>query len=171
MNITAPEIEDAPGIATVHIRSWQAAYASILPRAFLDSLNLEERTERWKAILRAKESTTLVAKSESGAVAGFVSFGRCRDESAPPAMGEVWSLYALPEYWNKGVGRLLLSHALERLRTSLHESVSLWVLSENERARKFYAAAGFELAPGDAKRFELGGIEVDEVRLVYRYPA
>jgi ribosomal protein S18 acetylase RimI-like enzyme len=171
MRATAPVFEDAHGIATAQVRSWQLAYAAILPKSFLISLSIEERAGRWRAILEAKESTTLVAKSDSGMVVGFVSFGRCRDDSALPTEGEIWSLYAAPEYWDRGVGRLLLGRALVQLHNAGHESVSLWVLSKNERGRRFYAAAGFKMVPQSTKRIELAGIEVDEVRLLRRCEA
>lgn len=168
MRVAVPDLDDAQGIATVQVRSWRQAYATILPASFLDTFSIEERAERWRGILQARESTTLIAKSDSGQVIGFVSFGRFRDDSASDLDGEIWSLYALPEYWNQGVGRLLLGEALAQLRDAGREAVSLWVLTENERGRRFYTAAGFELVAGSTKRFELGGIEVDEVRFLRR---
>jgi len=38
--------EDAPGLATVHVRSWQLAYRGLMADEFLDGLSVEER-ERW----------------------------------------------------------------------------------------------------------------------------
>lgn len=168
MRIAAPELEDAHGIATVQVRTWQEAYASILPASFLDTFSIAERAERWRGILAARESTTLIAKSESGRVVGFVSFGRFRDDSASATDGEIWSLYVLPEYWNQGVGRMLLGEAVAQLRDGGRETVSLWVLTANERGRRFYATAGFEVVTGSTKRFELVGIVVEEVRLLRR---
>src|SRR3972149_4160057 len=38
--------EDAPGLATVHVRGWQLAYRGLMADEFLDGLSVEER-ERW----------------------------------------------------------------------------------------------------------------------------
>ena len=38
---------DAAGIARVHVRSWQEAYAGIVPDAYLASLDADERTAQW----------------------------------------------------------------------------------------------------------------------------
>ena len=43
---------DAAGIARVHVRSWQEAYAGIVPDAYLASLDADERTAQWRTYLR-----------------------------------------------------------------------------------------------------------------------
>jgi ribosomal protein S18 acetylase RimI-like enzyme len=53
----------------------------------------------------------------------------------------VQALYVLPTYQKKGLGKLLLQHALEWLGTE--KSVSLHVASYNESAIQFYTHMGF----------------------------
>ncbi|MEU6929538.1 hypothetical protein AB0A05_10295 [Streptomyces sp. NPDC046374] len=36
---------DAAAVAAVHIRSWRAAYRGLVPDAYLDSLDVGERTD------------------------------------------------------------------------------------------------------------------------------
>ena len=43
---------DAAGIARVHVRSWQEAYAGIVPDAYLSSLDADARTAQWRKYLR-----------------------------------------------------------------------------------------------------------------------
>lgn len=164
MNIAPATPQDAPGIASVHVRSWQAAYAGILGLEFLDSLSIERRAAQWQDILRKRESQTLVACQPSG-VEGFVSFGHWRDEHATPDQGEIWALYAKPEVWGTGVGRALLDVGVRELRSLGRHTVNLWVLSKNERGLRFYEAFGFKPVQGSSRFSELGGRRVEEVRL------
>jgi hypothetical protein len=39
---------DAEAIATVHVRSWQAAYPGIVPQPVLDRLSIERRAASWR---------------------------------------------------------------------------------------------------------------------------
>jgi RimJ/RimL family protein N-acetyltransferase len=45
---------------------------------------------------------------------------------------------------------------------------SLWVFARNERALRFYRAAGFAQESPVAKTFELSGATIEEVRFVAR---
>jgi len=164
MNIAPATLNDALGIATVHVLSWQAAYAGILSSEFLDGLSIERRTAQWQDILQKQESQTLVAHQPEG-VAGFVNFGRWRDEHANEHLGEIWALYAKPQVWGTGVGRALLVAAIRELRASDRRSALLWVFSKNDRGIRFYKSFGFRAVPGTSKVFELGGRQVEEVCL------
>ena len=169
--MTMPTIEDSDAIAAVHVRSWQSAYAHIFPASFLREMSIADRATRWKMVLNANESKTLVTRSESGQIIAFANFGRCRDSEAATTQGEIWALYASPDVWDQGVGRELLKQALFQLKELGFTSVSLWILSKNQRGIRFYKAAGFTEIEGSAKTFELGGTLVEELRLVMRYEA
>jgi ribosomal protein S18 acetylase RimI-like enzyme len=67
-------------------------------------------------------------------------------------VGHVYALYTHPRASRRGIGRRLLEHALAELSPGDRRPVSLWVFEENERARRFYAAAGF--VPDGARRVE-----------------
>jgi hypothetical protein len=45
-------LADAPRIAEVHVRSWQAGYRGLLPQHLLDGLDPVARLARWEAILQ-----------------------------------------------------------------------------------------------------------------------
>lgn len=162
MNIASADLDDALEIATVHVRSWQRAYAHVLSSEFLEGLSIERRTAQWQDILRKRESQTLVARHPEG-IAGFISFGHWRGEHSNDSQGEIWALYAKPEAWGLGVGRALLQAAVVELRAIGRHSVLLWVLSKNDRGVRFYEAFGFKPVPGSSKLFELGGRQVEEV--------
>ncbi len=170
MDIGSAVPEDAKGIATVHIRSWQAAYADILAPAWLAGLSIESRARRWEEIIAANQSQTLVARM-AGEVAAFVSFGGCRDEGAASTQAEIWALYVAPAKWRCGAGRALMAHALTTLSAAGYTETSLWVLSSNRIGIQFYEACSFARVPGSEKTFELGGRRVEEVAYLRRHDA
>ena len=51
--------KDAAAIAAIHVKSWRAAYAGILPAAFLDGLSEEEYTAFWEQELTAGMSANV----------------------------------------------------------------------------------------------------------------
>jgi ribosomal protein S18 acetylase RimI-like enzyme len=162
MEVRPAVIEDANDFAAVQVRSWQAAYADIFEPAWLAALSVETRSKRWHDLIAANQSHTVVSNRE-GRLAGFVSFGKCRDTAAAANTGEIFALYVAPELWGRGCGRALLSHAVGQLRADGFASTSLWVLTANQRGISFYEALGFERVAGSEKVFELGGRRVEEV--------
>ena len=50
MTIREAELCDARGIAEVHVRSWQAVYAGIVPDEDLARLSVDQRHEFWRHI-------------------------------------------------------------------------------------------------------------------------
>jgi ribosomal protein S18 acetylase RimI-like enzyme len=154
---------DAAGIATVHVRTWQHAYQQLLPPDFLAALNIAARERFWRAELELLPADRMPWLAESGGgVAGFVSAGPSRDAGAPSTIGEVYAIYVLPDCWDRGVGADLLRHAEGDLVEHGYIEATLWVLSANDRARRFYERAGWRL---DGERIErVGEIEMEEVR-------
>lgn len=165
VSIGPAQLDHAPGLARVQVRSWQAAYAAILAPDFLAGLSELDRARRWRDILQQPtlQSQTLVALADVDTVLAFVSLGPCRDDGAAADQGEIWALYADPAAWGLGLGRALLARAVGELRERGFRAVSLWVLSDNLRGRRFYEASGFAPVAGSENRFELGGREVEEI--------
>jgi ribosomal protein S18 acetylase RimI-like enzyme len=135
---------DAAAIARVHLASWQAAYRGLVPDGFLDSLNLGERTARWREQLthRPLGQVTHVAEVD-GEIAGFAAGGACRDQEAGPRDGELYAIYVDPGSWRQGVGALLAATGLDSLRDHGFTEARLWVLEANAAARAFYEHCGW----------------------------
>src|SRR5919202_5179039 len=95
--------EDAEAIARVHVETWRAAYAHALPAETLARVDVAERARLWKGWL-AGESATFVGESD-GVVRGLVGVGRSREE---PGIGELYTIYVLPEAWGTGLGDALI---------------------------------------------------------------
>jgi L-amino acid N-acyltransferase YncA len=156
--------EDARAVAEIHVEAWRAAYAGILPEAFLAALTVSSRQAFWTQFLSEKTADLQVAM-EGDRMLGWINTGPCRDQDTAMGVAEIWALYASPTVWCTGVGRQLWSSARTRLLEQGHGQCRLWVLAQNVRAIRFYKAAGFERDDSLAKTFELGGAMVEEIRL------
>ena len=75
-------------------------------------------------------------------IAGFCSFGPTRDTDAAD-VAEIYSLNIFPPFWSRGAGRTLCEHAFREAAAREHRAVTLWVLKENDRARRFYERLGY----------------------------
>lgn len=135
------------------VRSWQAAYAHVLPAERLAGMSPERRAELgWLG-------DSFVVELD-GEVVGFVDFGESRDDDAE---GEIYAIYVEPDHFGAGMGRELIRAAELRMHELGFTHVILWVLEDNPRARRFYEAAGWTL-DGTCRPIEIFGIELPEVR-------
>lgn len=165
MQVVHAVLEDARAVAEIHLDTWRAAYASIVPVDYLASLSVKRREAMWRECITTGTPELLVAK-KAGVIQGWLSFGQCRDEGSSKIDAEVWAIYVAPSAWSTGVGRLLWLRARELMLAQGFTSCSLWVLPQNDRAIKFYHAAGFAHDGSAPKSFELGGAQLQEVRFV-----
>lgn len=155
---------DAAEIARIHVEAWQAAYAGHMPEEFLNRLSVADRRAAWERQL-GQGSADVFVLEDAGAVAGFAIVGPSRDADAGPGTGELHAINLDPAHWHRGLGRPLLDHAVTALRDRGHRDATLWVLGANDRARRFYARAGW--APDGTTRVETiadGTVRLEEVR-------
>ncbi len=155
--------DDAGRIAAVHVRSWQEAYAGIVPDEYLRSLDPVARTQRWSSALAAGPADhvrTFVAYS-GDQLLGFATYGPGRDEDSRRGEREIYSIYLEPGAWGHGVARDLMRTVLSD--AGEQTPMSLWVLADNARARHFYRRHGF-VADGIERLETIGGAALLEVR-------
>ncbi|MFI2779683.1 GNAT family N-acetyltransferase [Streptomyces sp. ALB3] len=159
-------LDDCAAVADIRVRGWRWAYTGLIPQGYLDAMDAGEDAERRHARLIAQGGpVNLVAGAPGAAVTGWACYGPCRDASARPGSAELYALYVHPDRVGTGTGRALLTEAVARARADGFDAMSLWVLEENRRARRFYERAGFR-PDGAAEAFEAGGALVPEVRYV-----
>ncbi|MFI7600677.1 GNAT family N-acetyltransferase [Actinoplanes sp. NPDC049681] len=152
---TDADIEEA---AALHLRTWQIAYAGIVPADYLAALRHEE------FVARRRSGTTLLAVDD-GAVVGLAGFGPDPEDGAH---GQLYALYVAPERWNTGAGRALLE-AAEKELAGAYPDMRLWVLEENHRARRFYERAGLR-TDGARELWRPHGTSVDLPEVRYAKP-
>jgi ribosomal protein S18 acetylase RimI-like enzyme len=136
-----------------------------LPEQVIAAQTEERRRALWQRVLGAGEHGMLVAEREQ-VVIGFGQLVASRDAGAEQT-GEVAALYVDPEHWRSGAGRALLTRCIHLAEQRGYQTLTLWVLSTNAAARRFYERMG--LAPdGETKNEVRPGGSLFEVR--YRMP-
>lgn len=141
-------LEDAERLAEIHIASWQAAYADLLPGEFLDGLSAElaARTTQWHDWLSTDSPhRTVLAVVDGEDIVGFAHLGPSGDKDLKPGVvGELYSMYLDPARYRQGWGSELMTAVFDALRTAGFAEGSLWVMTANTAARAFYENAGWE---------------------------
>ncbi len=157
---------DAKDVAAIHVRSWQAAYPGLIPQDYLDDLDPADRLPAWQAIFSATDwpSAGTLLLVDAGETVGFCHLSPSRDaDTDPRTTGEVQSIYLAPEAWGRGGGALLLGAAVDRLAEAGFSSAVLWVLRENDRARRFYDHLGWG-PDGTSKLHHWGSFDATDLR-------
>jgi GNAT superfamily N-acetyltransferase len=165
---------DAAAVAAVQRAAWIAAYSGIVAADVIDRITAPDEGARIRQTFLTRPWQRMLVAVGDGGVVGYASFGAELDVLGSPwphprsaagsagSTGELYALYVHPDRWSTGAGRVLMATVLQRLASAGYERAVLWVLEENDRARRFYARAGF--AP-DGARNTLGGLGgVPEVR-------
>lgn len=151
--IRLPMPNDLLAIGRVYCSAWKAAYRGIVPDKFLDGLTDENCAPR-----SIPSKGALICEMD-GIIVGAASFGARRDQPQPQ-MGELYSIYVLPERWRTGAGSALFEAVRNELRADGYSSIFLWTLTENSRARRFYEKMG--LTAVDSRTITIGGRELSE---------
>jgi GNAT superfamily N-acetyltransferase len=144
---------DIDALAAVHVRAWQSGYAGIIAAGFLAGLDPAEFARHHRERSSAPGGAQTLVAVADGVILGFASFGAYRVDSSEgqnPAIGELYALYVDPDRWGAGTGRKLLAAARAGLAEAGYPTLRLWVLADNDRARRFYGKAG--LMPDGARQ-------------------
>lgn len=123
--------DEAATLATIQRDASLAGYGHIFPPE-LYPYPTDVVAQVWEGFFADAEMTVLVAE-EDGAAAGVAAYS------------SEWlnSLYVLPQWWSRGVGRALHDEVLARQRAGGCSRCHLWVLEHNDRARRFYERLGW----------------------------
>lgn len=162
--IRAAVAGDAAAIAATHVASWRRAYAGLLPEAFLAELSTERRARMWHARIMERSERRTWVLLESGTVVGFAATDPSRDaDDDPSRVAELAAIYLEPALFGRGFGARLFDHAERDVAGRGFSSLTLWVLEDNRRARRFYEGRSMAL-DGATKTVSLGGQDLVEVR-------
>ena len=157
--------DDAEAIADVHARSWQAAYVDLLPASTIAEMvaGSARRVVRLRGQLEGPSPVRIWVADQGGTIVGFALIGPTTEPDVPEDAGEVFAIYLAAEAWDQGIGRALMARAVEDLEEAGFARAILWVLTSNDRARRFYEAAGWR-PDGATKVEERVGGSMPEVR-------
>src|SRR5215471_14530481 len=135
MLLRLAEPDDAIAVARVHVRSWQAAYRTLLPDECLDGLRPEERAASYDFATRDPLKPQTILAVEEGAILGFVTTAPSREPDLPNH-GQLFALHVDPQQWGQGIGVALITAARARLSGLGFQHAVLWVLAGNVRAER-----------------------------------
>ena len=140
--------DDVRAIAALHAESWRHAYRGALRDAFLDGDIEQDRIIVWEGRLAAPAANQLVVVAEDDAgITGFAcAYGR--DD---PRWGTLLdNIHVRRARHGQGTGRRLLSEVATWCRATCPEvGLYLWVLGQNNQARRFYEHLGASDRQGD----------------------
>ncbi|SEQ12528.1 Acetyltransferase (GNAT) family protein [Piscibacillus halophilus] len=160
MKVRKAVVEDAKGMAKVHVDSWRTTYAGVVPDEYLNNLSYDERENMWKQA--TPRGGVYVAENNEGEIVGFATGGPERSGKYPDYKGELYAIYILKDYQRQGIGKALMKPIVEGLiRDNLTNMVVL-VLEDNP-SKHFYEATGAKLL--DTEDIEIGGKKL--IELVY----
>lgn len=114
--------------ATIHAESWQESHRSFCSDAFVKSHTPQGQKALFQQEMRGGMALYMLIKESP---VGVVSVKEDLIEN----------LYILPAEQNKGYGTELLLFAMAQCRGTPR----LWILDNNDRARRFYQKHGFRL--------------------------
>lgn len=135
---------DAEGITFVHVSSWKTSYAGIIDQTFLDNISYVDRLNRWREILKDKESLHLVAVIDDQII-GFADAGTVRPEPGiSKDSGEIYAIYILEDHKRKGIGKALFKECRRWFGNQNIGHFIVWALEENLQAKAFYEDEGGE---------------------------
>ena len=183
MVIRAGSAADAAQIAEVQRDSWFGAYAGIIAGEIIDRVTALDggarvrqsfRTRPWQRMIVAIPDGEDGGGGGGGGIVGYAAFGPETDVLGAPwphplstdgeerRVAELYALYVRPAWWSTGTGRALMDRVLARSVAAGYSAVTLWVLRDNRRARRFYERAGF--APDGATNVLTGLGDARELR-------
>lgn len=131
-------IEDFDTLVELHHRSWRVTCTPFYPQALLDEVDDELIAGIWRGVF-SRDSRIFVAM-DGETMVGHIDY--CTREGEPET-AEISRLYLDPDYWRRGIGTLLLEHAVTHARSRGYKRGFLWVVPGNDGAEAFYLHHGW----------------------------
>lgn len=139
MKIRQATINDAAGIAKVHVDCWRTTYRGVVSDEYLAQLNDVNRSKIWQSILDKSTAGIFVAEDDEGYITAFASCGANRQANG--FAGELYAIYILKEHQRRGIGKFLFDKVASYLLGHNMRSMMVCVLKDNS-ANAFYGKMG-----------------------------
>jgi ribosomal protein S18 acetylase RimI-like enzyme len=163
--------DDIERIAEIHVASWTSAYTGLIPNEEIAALTVPVRIEDWREVFADPSwpEDRLWVLLDEGGIQGFLYAGPSEDKDVDPSRTvNVICLYLDPDARGRGYGRALMVEALADFAARGFDLATLYVLTENEPARRFYARLGWMEEPEVVK--DCLGEGIPALQLRYRLP-
>ena len=157
-------LDDAKYCADIHAESWLFAYSDIVSKEIIDNYNAKWPFIWNKMLTNNKDSHYVILVND--VIIGFLTISIPRDNDLEETYYEIVGLYLSPKYIGLGLGKQSMDWMKKEISSRGYYNISLWVLEENCRARRFYEKAGFK---PDVKTKKSGLADTLEVRYLYKF--
>ncbi len=133
---------DEGHLAYIQTESWKAAFKDILPKEILEkTTELNRATSMYKQLIDECIGNGYILEV-NGAPHCIAWWDKARDDDMTD-YAELISIHSLQDNWGKGYGTKMIEQVIEDIKDVGYTKIMLWVLVDNERARKFYESIGF----------------------------
>ena len=157
--IREANVQDASGIARVHVDSWIETYTGIVPDSYLSTLSKAKRQEMWENIISSNTAKQYTFVAEvNGEIVGFVNGGEAR-EKEHGYKGELCAIYLLKSHQGKKIGKAMFQKLSESLKKESMKNMYLWVLRDNSTVNFYQGMGGVK---GTERVDEIGDKELLE---------
>lgn len=129
-------------LGRVHSVAWQSSHKGIVTDEFLYSFTPERQTNFFIEEITHTSKLFYLAYVDNNPI-GMISLN-LSPENENQDVGEVISLYIIPEYQRRGFGSEIMNFAINSLKYHEKKSIFLWVMNVNVKARKFYENYGYK---------------------------
>lgn len=166
MTLRPARLEDAAGLARVHVDAWRETYPGIVPQSYLDGLSYQTLTESWQLTLaEPKPDDGIFLAEVEGQVVGFSCGGEER-EGDLEFLGELYAIYLLKSHQGRGIGRLLFGAMAQHLASRGYPNMMLWVLRDNPTVKFYEHLGGVKVRE---QELELAGVKLPEWGYGWRF--
>ena len=155
---------DIPSVAEIQVDGWKTAYKGIIDDIILNSMNKDEKIERFKS--NYQKNGFIVAEFENKVV-GFCRYSD-NNEFTPDIQDtdcEITALYVKSDLKYNGLGTKLFQFVINEFKTKNKTKMILWCLKNNEPSKKFYTKMGGKIIK--ERTIEIGEKEYLEVGFEY----
>lgn len=132
---------DTEAVVRIYIDSWNAGYGDLMSQP--DRSVTPDLLQRWRHDLAQPVPHRWWVAVEDDSIVGFAGIGPSRDP-VDPQLGELDSIAVDPPYWGMGVGKALISLALQHLVSDGYREAILWTVEGYERGIAFYESMGWK---------------------------
>lgn len=152
-------VDDARTIADLQLQVWRQAFATVLPRAALDT-PLDAHAGAWAG--RIEQGGPVLLAIEGAEPVGFAATELDRRNLLDP-IGEIEVLYVVPRWGRRGHGGRLLVTAAAELRRLGARVGRWWIPQVDTVTAGFLAGAGWA-EDGVRRELDTGAAPIVELR-------
>ena len=124
-------------VARIYIDSWNAGFGELMSQA--NRTVTPELIENWNHDLAQPVPHRWWIAEQMGLFVGVVGIGPSRDP-IDPQIGKLDTIAVDPPCWRKGIGKALISLALQHVISDGYREAILWTVEGYERGIAFYEA-------------------------------